>query len=212
MSLAVLATMYLLVGLACATARVFWRLHPSGRIGDALLLLFLWPLFGPFLLLRLQGDTTQREVAFLLAMRRAENSPLGAILPDPDTAKQLAVRLRVATGKVEEIDGILLRPEFDEEQAVTRLSGLRARDASETAVSTAALRVQNIRRLRSLRNRFANELDEISELLMQLSTQAEVVRLAGSADASSTDLVQELVLRVEGLDAVLDDDPRLLDA
>lgn len=212
MSVAVLATMYGLVGVACAVARVSWRMQPSGRIGDAALLVCCWPLFGPFLLLRLQGDTTGREVAFLVALRRAENTPLGSVLPDADTARQLAARLRVATRKVDEIDGILLRPEFDEEDALARLSALRARAASETATSTAALRVQNIRRLRALRNRFANELDEISELLMQLSTQAEVMRLAGSADASSTELVRELVLRVEGLDAVLDDDPQLLDA
>lgn len=212
MSLAVLAIMYGLVGVSCAIARISWRMQPAGRFGDAVLLLLWWPLFGPFLLLRLQGDTKEREVAFLLALRKAESTPLGAILPDADTARKLAARLRVATGKVEEIDTILLRPEFDENDAVGRLGALRERSASETAISTAALRVQNIRRLRSLRDRFATELDEISELLMQLSTQAEVVRLAGVADASSADLVQELVLRVEGLDSVLDDDPQLLDA
>lgn len=212
MSVTVLAVMYGLVGTACAVARASFRMQPTGRLSDAALLLLCWPLFGPFLLLRLHGDTAEREVAFLVALRRAENTPLGAILPDASTARQLAARLRVAAGKVDEIDAILRRPEFDEDDALARLGALRARSASETATSTAALRVQNIRRLRSLRNRFANELDEISELLMQLSTQAEVVRLAGSADASSAELVRELLLRVEGLDAVLDDDPHLLDA
>ena len=212
MSLPGLAVLYALVGAGCATARLMWRVQPDGRFGDAALLAFSWPLFGPFLLLRLQGDTSQREVAFLVTMRRARETPLGCLLPDANTSRALANRLRVATGKVTEIDQILERPEFCEKGALTRVGDLRARGASDTAISTATMRVQNIRRLRALRNRFAGELDEISELLLQLSTQAEVVRLAGGVDPSSAELARELVLRVEGLDSMLDDDPRLLDA
>jgi hypothetical protein len=60
-----------------------------------------------------------------------------------------------------------------------------------------------------MRDRFARELDEVGELLDQLITQAELVRLAGSADASAAELVREIVSRVEGLDQMLDDDPHL---
>ena len=67
--------------------------------------------------------------------------------------------------------------------------------------------MQNIRRLRAIRDRYARELDEVGELLAQLTTQVEVVRLAGSADASAADLVRELLARVEGLDEMLDDTP-----
>ncbi len=212
MTLPSLAMLYVVVGTGCAMARLAWRPHPRGRVADAVLLLALWQLYGPFLLLRLQDGTSESEVAFLLALRRAGDTPLGGVLPDHATAKALAGRLRVAAGKVDEIDTILTRPEFCEDDAHKRLSALRARGASETAVSTASMRLQNIRRLRSLRNRFANELDEIGELLIQLSTQAEVVRLAGSPDESSAELVRELVSRVEGLDEMLDDDPRVLEA
>ena len=45
----------------------------------------------------------------------------------------------------------------------------------------------------------------VGELLAQLGTQAEVVRLAGVADASTAELVRELLARVEGLDQVLDE-------
>ncbi|MEM9488457.1 MAG: hypothetical protein AAGC55_04905 [Myxococcota bacterium] len=214
MNLLALMVLYLLVGAGCACARLAWRARPRGRVADAALLFGLWPLYGPFLLISWQGEpeVASSEVAFLVALRRAGQTPLGQVLPDEATVRGLAGRLRVAASKVSEIDALLARPEFSEQDALARRDELARRSASECAVSTASMRVQNIRRLRALRNRFATELDEVGELLAQLSTQAEVVRLAGGLDSSSADLIRELVSRVEGLDQVLDDDPQMLDA
>ena len=50
----------------------------------------------------------------------------------------------------------------------------------------------------------------MKELLVQLATQAQVVRLAGVTDRQSEELVRELVCRVEGLDQVIEDDLHLL--
>jgi hypothetical protein len=112
----------------------------------------------------------------------------------------------VAADKVREIDGLLERPEFDEGRASARVLELE-REGSSSALGTAKSRVQNIRRLRHLRDRFARELVDVEELLAQLTTQAEVVRLAGVPDSETRDLVQEILSRVEGLDSLLDDGP-----
>lgn len=210
MKLPELAVLYGFVGIGCAIALHVRQARGERRAGDTLLVTILWPLYGPLLLARLQDrdhGAVASEVAFLVALRRASRTPLGSLLPDESTVRALARRLRVAAGKVGEIDGLLARPEFSETQALARLEELRAKSASETAQSTASIRVQNIRRLRAMRDRFARELDEVRELLAQLETQAEVVRLAGAPDASTTDLVRELVSRVEGFDRMLDDDP-----
>lgn len=215
MNVTSLAILYTVIGVGCVAARLAWRARPRGRVSDSALLLGLWPLYGPFLLLSLQGDSaagSDSEVSFLVALRKAGETPLGQVLPDQATARALAARLRVAAGKVDEIDALLTRPEFHEDDAIARRDALKARSASECAISTATMRVQNIRRLRALRDRFANELDEVGELLVQLTTQAEVVRLAGAPDDSVAELVRELVSRVEGLDEMLDDDPQMLDA
>jgi hypothetical protein len=197
-----LAVLYALVGAGCAVAVAARR----ARFADALLVFVLWPLYGPFLLLREgAGGGADREVAFLVALRRAGQSPLGSLLPDEPTVRALGRRLRVAAGKVEEIDALLARPALSEEAALRRQQELRARNASETAQSTAAMRLQNIRRLRALRDRFARELDEVGELLDQLTTQVEVVRLAGAPDAGAEEVVRELLARIEGLDEVLDE-------
>jgi hypothetical protein len=223
MRLGELATVYLLVGLGCAVTSLVHRRTPGslgasdrasrpGRAADALLLAALWPLYGPFLLLRLKGGdhaTSGAEATFVVALRRARTTPLGALLPDEATVHGLAQRLRVAADKVAEIDALLARPAFSEPATLTRLEELRRRDATECALASAGIRLQNIRRLRAMRDRFARELDEVGELLEQLITQAELVRLAGAADASSAELVRELVSRVEGLDQMLDDDPHL---
>jgi hypothetical protein len=225
MRLGELAVIYLVVGLGCAVAALVHRRAAAaaagsgdargsapGRVADALLLATLWPLYGPFLLLKLQGRDhagTGADAAFVVALRRARGTPLGALLPDEGTVVALGQRLRVAADKIVEIDGLLRRPEFSEAATVARLEELKRRDATECALAAAGIRLQNIRRLRAMRDRFGRELDEVGELLEQLATQAELVRLAGAADASSAELVRELVSRVEGLDQMLDDDPHL---
>jgi len=233
MNLTPLAALYVAVGAGCVVA--YWGATVRGStagasrrivVADAVLLGLLWPLYGPFLLMRegeapVQEGPAATEVAFLAALRRARLTPLGAVLPDEATARALAQRLRVAAAKVAEIDALLAQPVFDEDDVRRRLDELGARGASEWAVTTTRMRLQNILRLRALRHRFAGELDEVGELLVQLTTQAEVLRLAGPAAGAQAgeggpgdvaDLVQELVSRVEGLDEMLDDDPHLLDA
>lgn len=207
MSLSALVTLYALVGVGAALARLGARRAWRSRSSDALLLLLLWPLIGPFCLMRLQGGAAEREVAFLVAWQRARHTPLGPLLPDAETAKKLAAKVRLCARKVEEIDRISIRPEFHEQDALARLAALRARGASDSAIATAASRVHNIRRLRALRDRFAHRLDEIAELSMQLSTQAEVLRLAGAMDAADAHLVGELLARLEELDSEPHDDP-----
>jgi len=209
MRLAELGSLYALVGVGCALVVALRPAHRSHRVLDAVLMMAIWPVYGPFLIARWSeaDGSMDSEVAFLATLRRAQGTPLAALLPDERTVRLLATRLRVAAGKVDEIDGLLRRPEFDERDALRRVEELQSKGASDNARSTASIRVQNIRRLRSLRDRFARELDEVGELLKQLETQAEVVRLAGTPDPGARDLVQEILSRVEGLDHMLDDDP-----
>ena len=61
------------------------------------------------------------------------------------------------------------------------------------------MRVRTLAQLRALRERYRSELDEVGELIAQLVTQAELVRLQPAIAHSSGELVRELVARVEGL-------------
>lgn len=212
MRLLELGVLYGLIGAGCALVLLVRRSEVGGSVTDAALLAGFWPIYGPFLLAKMQGTDEGpegSEVAFLAALRRARSTPLAVLLPDQRSVRALARRLRVAAAKVQEIDAILARPEFQERGALQRQRELESRGASDCALSTASIRIQNIRRLRALRDRFARELDEVQELLSQLRTQVEVVRLAGVADDETRDLVQELVSRVEGLDRMLHDDPSI---
>ena len=203
MKLTELLLLYALVGAGGALVIV---LRGGHHPADSALLFLLWPLYGPFLVLQSApvAAATHGESAFLAAMRGAAGTPLANLLPDEPTARALARRLRAAGSRVAEIDALLARPEFSEDAVRRRQESLRAKPGSERALSTTEHRLQNIARLRSLRNRFATELDEVEELLAQLTTQAEVVRLAGELDAGSAQLVRELVHRVEGLDEFLE--------
>jgi len=211
MKLLELGVLYALIGVGCAVA-TFVRspADRAARVTDAVLVAGLWPVYGPFLMLQgrvgfLGPAPTDSEEAFLAALRRARGTPLAVLLPDETQARALAARLRVAAGKVAEIEALLQTPEFSERDALQRQRELNDRGASECAQSTAGLRLQNIRRMRALRDRFARELDEVGELLAQLRTQADLVRIAGGPDPGSRDLVDEIVSRVEGLDRMIDD-------
>ncbi len=213
MKLPELLLLYFLVGAGCAAA-VLTRRADAGRAVDAVLLAGFWPLYGPFLLLGNTGEAPAAptgEMEFLGALKRASQTPLGKLLPDEAGARALAGRVRVAAGKVDEIDLLLAKREFSEEAALTRVRELEAKGASPRAIATAANRARNVTRLKGLRDRYARELDEVRELLAQLVTQAEVVRLAGEADAEARELVRELVCRVEGLDEMFDGDLGLLE-
>lgn len=105
MKLPELALLYGLIGVGCAIAVFVRQGRADRRTGDALLVALLWPLYGPLVLARLQGHDhgpLDSEVAFLVALRRASQTPLGSLLPDEGTVRALARRLRVAAGKVAE--------------------------------------------------------------------------------------------------------------
>jgi len=195
MSLDLLGVGYLGVGAVVALVLAIALRRQSAS--DTLLLVVLWPLWAPLMIAqrRGQGDD-EREL--LSALSRAQASPLAQVLPDAETARVLAARLREATERLEELDALLDRPDFDPATVEARVRELAARGA-KAAAATAQLRVRTLGQLRSLRVRYRSELDEVHELIAQLVTQAELVRLQPSIAQSSGELVRELVSRVEGL-------------
>ncbi|MEJ7598741.1 MAG: hypothetical protein WKG01_12605 [Kofleriaceae bacterium] len=175
----------------------------AGRLGsaiDALWLVTLWPLWLPLSLAK-RGELDDHELddhELIGALDRARSSPLAGVLPDADNARVLATRLREATARLAELDTLLARPDFDPGAVERHACELAARGAV-AAASTARLRVRTLGQLRALRERYRTELDDVHELIAQLITQAELVRLQPSVGVASGELVRELVDRVEGL-------------
>ncbi len=194
MTLDMIALGYAAIGIAVAIAAAIAGRRPGA--GDVLLLTAVWPLAGPMILF---GDRERADDHELVsALARASTSPLASILPDAETARVLGARLREASSRLTDLDAVLARPDFDPAAAQRRASELTARGAS-AAAATAQLRVRTLGQLRDLRERYRSELDEVRELIAQLVTQAELVRLQPSIAQASSELVRELVTRVEGL-------------
>jgi hypothetical protein len=193
-SLVSLGVGYLAVGaaLALGIAAARRRLSPA----DAVLVVGLWPMYAPLALAR--ATEPRREAELLAALARAKASPLAGVLPDAESARILGGRLREAGARLGELDALLARPDFDPAAAERRAAELAARGAA-AAAATAQLRVRTLGQLRALRERYRSELDEVGELIAQLVTQAELVRLQPAIAHSSGELVRELVARVEGL-------------
>ena len=198
MTLGTIGLGYVAIGGVVAIVIGIVRGRPG--IGDALLLVGMWPLWGPLALAR--GDRDQREHQLLTALARAQSSPLAAMLPDAEAARVLGSRLREASQRLVDLDTVLARPDFDPATAAQRAKDLANRGAL-AAAATAELRVKTLGHLRTLRERYRTELDEVNELIAQLVTQAELVRLQPAIAHSSAELVHELVARVEGLGDLL---------
>jgi hypothetical protein len=203
------ATLYLLVGVAS-----FFILSIRGlklSVLDTSVLFVLWPLYAPLLLMGKSdegpGPQSKQAEAFLAALRRAEGTPLARLLPDLAEINRLSQRLNIASAKIIEIDQLLSRPAFSRDATLARVLELQQKKASERAVASAQLRVQHIERLQAIKHRFVQELDEVEELLAQFTAQAEVARLAGSTDHAASELVKELLQRVDAFGQALDEMP-----
>ncbi len=203
MTIGALGLGYLAIGAAIAIVAAAARRMSSAA--DAILLVGMWPLWAPLAFARpltaaaaaTEGDPRERELIGALA--RAQSSPMAAVLPDEVNARVLAARLREAGVRLTELDTVLARPDFDPAAAEQRASELAARGAT-AAAATAQLRVRTLGQLRALRERYRSELDEVHELIAQLVTQAELVRLQPSIAPASGELVRELVAQIERLD------------
>ena len=194
MTLGMIGVGYVAIGVLAVIVIAVARGLP--RPGDALLTVVMWPLWAPLALARDPQD--HREQELLDALARAQASPLASVLPDAESARVLASRLREASQRLGELDDVLARPDFDPATASLRARDLERRGAV-AAAATAELRVRTLGQLRVLRERYRSELEEVHELIAQLVTQAELVRLQPAAHGSSSELVRELVSRVEGL-------------
>jgi hypothetical protein len=216
-----LLVLYALVGVACAAVARAGGGRPSA--GELAFALVLWPLWLPLSLgaraaaaAPAPGTAHPATTSLVAALARVEGSPLAPLLPDQDAVRRLSAKLAEVSTRIEDLDDVLARPAFDLPAARARHAELTGEPGAVSAetLASAALRVQNIERLRDLRARFVAEVEDINELLSQLVIQVEVVRFVGATEDGTRDLLRELLARVEGLGQMLDDRPvpRLLGA
>lgn len=196
MSLASLGVGYIALG--AAIALVIAGLKRRMSLGDALWIVGLWPLYAPMSFAHTSAGESHREAELARALARAKASPLAGVLPDAESVRLLGGQLREAGARLVDLDEVLARPDFDPQTASARATELSARGAT-AAAATAQLRVRTLGQLHALRERYRRELDEVGELIAQLVTQAELVRLQPAIAHTSGELVRELVARVEGL-------------
>jgi len=194
------------VALGAVIALVVAAVKRTLSPGDALLLVAMWPLYAPLSFAR--AGESGREGELVAALERAKASPLASVLPDAESARLLGARLREAGARLAELDELLARPDFARATVEQRAAELSARGANAAAATT-QLRLRTLDQLHALRERFRRELDEVGELIAQLVTQAELVRLQPAIAESSGELVRELVARVEGLGELFADQAAL---
>jgi hypothetical protein len=197
---------YVAIGAALATVVALVR--GVGPL-DGALLIALWPMYGPFLLLGggAAGDdpAAARVAALVTTLTRAAASPLAPALPRPEAARRLADQLGVAARRLDELDALLARADLAPEVVEARARALATRGAP-AAATAAHQAAATLRQLRARRDRHRVALDEVAELVAQLATQVELVRLRPEFAPGAIALVHDLVDGLDGLDALGEDD------
>jgi hypothetical protein len=170
---------------------------------DAVLLLGLWPLYGPVLAggaagrAAPDGADAPDEPALMAVLRRADAMPRGGALVGglaaPARAQALARRLRAGRARMRDLAVALAQPAL--------ALGAPARGDAPAWQRDAILH------LRARRARGAAALAEIDQIVIQLATALEVARLAGPADDAIAELAAELAARIEQLDALAGNEP-----
>ncbi|AUX44296.1 hypothetical protein SOCE26_057600 [Sorangium cellulosum] len=213
MSLRDLAALYLLAGLACAVA--VYRASLEGRRRAALsaaLCVPLWPIWAPIALTstsaRGEGGERPRAASTAAAARvqgalregvdACAGTALEALL-SREAASRIEAEVARAAARHAELDALLRRGGFDEAAAAERVAALERGGAGGRALATAHLHLDNIRRLRAMRDRDARALEELADLVHALRTQLVLARFAGSSVEGASGIVSEVWARVEGL-------------
>ena len=192
MSVTQLAVIYVVVGSGWAV----FRLSRSGLSGaslvDASLLLIIWPLYGPLM----GGTDATPHNPLLIVLLEA--------LPDAESARSMAHTITALDTRIEALDTLLAKPDFDPQVAAERAEALSV--AGHEAAARAATRRQvGLLRLVETRARCVAQRVALDELLVHLRTQVEVARFTGTSDGANQ-AVEALESVVGDLDALLDDE------
>ncbi|WP_437322876.1 hypothetical protein [Sorangium sp. So ce381] len=217
MSLRDLSVLYLIAGLACAVA--VYRASPEGRRRAALsaaLCVPLWPIWAPIALTAGRGEGGERvsgaagEAAARVqgALREGVSACAGTsfeALLSREAASRIEAEVARAAARHAELDALLRQSGFDEGAAAARVAEIeRGGGAGARSLATAHLHLENIRRLRAMRDRDARALEELADLVQALRTQLVLARFAGSSVEGVGGIVSEVWARVEGLGAAID--------
>ncbi|XYH93145.1 hypothetical protein ACMHYB_35485 [Sorangium sp. So ce1128] len=218
MSLRDLAVLYLIAGLACAVA-----VYRAARtVGDgerrraalsAALCVPLWPIWAPVALTTSRVEpagspgTAAAAARVQSALRDGVSACAGTsfeALLSREAASRIEAEVTRAAARHAELDALLRQSGFDEAAAAARVAEIERGGAPGRALATAHLHLENIRRLRAMRDRDARALEELADLVQALRTQLVLARFAGSTVEGVGGIVSEVWARVEGLGAAID--------
>lgn len=214
MSLRDLAILYLVAGLACAVA--VYRSSTESRpraAAAAALAVPLWPIWAPIALTSSRAAVasvragTAAAARMESALREGVDACAGTsfeALLSRDAAARIQAEVTRAASRHAELDALLRREGFDDVAAASRVEELEQTRASSRALATARLHLENVRRLRAMRDRDARALEELADLIQALRTQLVLARFAGSSVEGVGGIVSEVWARVEGLGAAID--------
>ncbi|WP_437565930.1 hypothetical protein [Sorangium sp. So ce542] len=219
MSLRDLSVLYLLAGLACAVA-VYRASRDRGDARrraalSAALCVPLWPIWAPVALTAGRGAASDRPdggagtaaARVQGALREGVSACAGTsfeALLSREAAARIEAEVARAAARHAELDALLRQGGFDEAAAAARVAEIERGGAGGRALATAHLHLENIRRLRAMRDRDARALEELADLVQALRTQLVLARFAGSSVEGVGGIVSEVWARVEGLGAAID--------
>lgn len=208
MTLRDLAIVYVLAGVACAVL-VYRRGGgaPFARVASALAAVPLWPLWAPFALSAREAAPRRVSADCEPAVRRidralqdavaaAAGTPHAAALT-PEARERIAAEVGRIARRIVEIDEVAAAGGLDAEAAARKLASLAEGATGERALGAARLHLAACERAAALRQRHAEALGELADLLEALSAQLTLARLGDAGDVDPTGTLAEVWARLE---------------
>jgi hypothetical protein len=219
MTFATTIVFYLTCGVGVAAALLLRR--PDRRAGRQLYrsvaALFFWPLFIPLLLDQTTEGSAGREFvrtdasdSLARAIAQVESELDGALgsldgwaegvlVDERQRLEELRAAWRSQAGRVRELDRFLAQPDaMTAANEQIPLEGLGA-SSNERRQKSEQGRLENMRRLRVLRQRMLEDLLATLAWVRELATMIHLAKFSGAPASRAEELVSQIAAAVEGL-------------
>ena len=219
MTFATTFVFYLTFGVGVAAALLLRR--PDRRAGRQLfrsvMAIFFWPLFIPLLLEQTAAESAGREFvrtdasdSLARAIAQVESELDGALgsldgwaegvlVDERQRLEELRAAWRSQAGRVRELDRFLAQPDvMTAAHDRLPLEGLDA-SSSERRQKSEQGRLENMRRLRVLRQRMHEDLLATLAWVRELATMIHLAKFSGAPASRAEELVSQIAAAVEGL-------------
>lgn len=144
-------------------------------------------------------DIRRAERKLVDALDRLDGPAEDALEASRQRIRRLVDSLATMQSRLDEMDDMLGRKEFDEEAARRALEEARQQDASSDRIASAERRLEHVRQLQTMRADLADDLQAALAKVDEIAAQIALLQFADQPARDVSDLIEEIAAAVDGV-------------